>query len=58
MQIPMNESELYKSLGESTAETNTKRVVRIHCLGVIRAAKGCQMLFVRSQTSSFPWRTK
>ncbi len=34
----MNESELYKSLGESTAETNTKRVVRIHCLGVIRAA--------------------
>ena len=58
MQIPMNESELYKGLGERTAETDTNRVVRIHCLGAIRAAKGCQTLFVRSQTSSFPWRTK
>ncbi len=54
----MTESELYKGLGERTAETDTNRVVRIHCLGAIRAAKGCQTLFVRSQTSSFPWRTK
>ena len=54
----MTESELYKSFGESIAETDTNRVVRIHCWGAIRAAKGCQMLFVRSQTSSFPWRTK
>ena len=41
MQIPMNESELDKSLGESIAETDTKRVVRIHCIGAIRAAKIC-----------------
>lgn len=57
MQISITESELDKSLGERTAETDT-RVVRIHCMGAIRAAKGCQTLFVRSQTSSFPWRTK
>ncbi len=37
----MTESELYKSLGESTVETDTNRVVRIHCLGAIRAAKVC-----------------
>ena len=37
----MTELELDKSLGESTAETNTKRVVRIHCIGAIRAAKIC-----------------
>ena len=34
----MTESELYKSFGESIAETDTNRVVRIHCLVAIRAA--------------------
>ena len=37
----MNESELYKGLGERTAETDTNRVVRIHCIGAIRASKIC-----------------
>lgn len=38
MQISMTELELYKSLGERIAETDTNRVVRIHCLVAIRAA--------------------
>ena len=40
MQISMTESEVYKSLGKSTAETDTNRVVRIQCMGAIRATNG------------------
>jgi hypothetical protein len=44
----MTESELYKNLGtltkgkdqweENIAETDSNRVVRIHCLGAVKAA--------------------